>query len=233
MLSALSWQNFLVITDTQSFCSNVATFSSWESCRACYADSVHMGREVAVEAETLLRVCHFLPISLQNSHIHTSAQDTKGFLETPKVLNLNLKVCKCIFRCIVDKCKLRYQCSLFYLLTIHVQMLIWAHWFTFQPLFHHSADITNVSIATRTGLYVQPNRIQPTVATLGSAGPWSWPLSQQQDFPGSPAFTWSYFSCLKKLLNTNYLHSYKWSWSNRQSGLPLSSKLYQTSSTVH
>lgn len=105
MVSALSWQNFLIIaTDTQYLCSNVATFSSWESCRACYADSdVHMRREVAVKVEALLHVCHFLPISLQNSHIHASAQDTKGFLETSKALNSNLKVCKCSFRCIVDK----------------------------------------------------------------------------------------------------------------------------------
>ena len=85
MVSVLSWQNLLITTDTQYFCSNVATFSSWESCRAYYADSdVQVGREVAVEAEVLLCVCCFLPILLQNSHIHTSTQDTKGVLETSK-----------------------------------------------------------------------------------------------------------------------------------------------------
>lgn len=45
-----------------------------------------------MEAEVLLYVCHFLPILLQNSHIHASAQDAKGVLETSKVLNSNLSL---------------------------------------------------------------------------------------------------------------------------------------------
>lgn len=96
MVSVLSWQNFLIITTgIQYLCSDVATFSSWESYRSCCADSdVHVGREVAVEADVLLYVCHFSPILLQNSHIHASAQDAKWVLETSKVLNsiLSLQV---------------------------------------------------------------------------------------------------------------------------------------------
>lgn len=44
-------------------------------------------------------------------------------------------------------------------------MLIWVHLSPFQPLLHHSADITIVSMATRSGLYTQPNRTQATVGS--------------------------------------------------------------------
>lgn len=47
---------------------------------------VYVGGEVALGTEAL---CLSLLILLQNSHIHTSAQDAKEVLETSEALNLN------------------------------------------------------------------------------------------------------------------------------------------------
>lgn len=97
MVSVLSWQNFLIITtDTQYFCSNVLLLVPWKAAELAVLTDVPMVGDEAVGAEALL--CHFWASFAMEWQYSYSVQDTKGVVETSKVLSSSLKGSKCIFQ---------------------------------------------------------------------------------------------------------------------------------------